>query len=203
MHQLQHRKPILAVFDRVIRDTGAALLYVHHDAKGSAGDRNIRDRGAGSGVLARDYDCCITLTAHRNDKNAAVINTLLRNYAPQQPFVSEFCDFNFSVSDLPAVAETSRNVRKKQDISVSDEAIIIPLQSSRQFDMDAQALNNLERLADFAGGFPVFKIRDKPGGRIGGHGQLALGQSLFFAGLANLISNFFHRHNDSFITERE
>ena len=48
-----------AYFDRVMRETGAALLYVHHDAKGSAGDRNIRDRGAGSGVLARDYDAAL------------------------------------------------------------------------------------------------------------------------------------------------
>jgi len=74
--------------------------------------------------LARDYDCCITLTAHRDEENAAVVNTLLRNYAPQQPFVAEFWKFQFKVSDLPAVAETSFNTRKKQEIIISDEEVI-------------------------------------------------------------------------------
>ena len=117
-------KPILATFDRVMRETGAALLYVHHDAKGSAGDRNIRDRGAGSGVIARDYDACFTLTAHRDDENAVVVSALLRNYAPQPETVAEFWNSRFTPSDLPAVAETSRNARKKQEVSVSDESII-------------------------------------------------------------------------------
>lgn len=121
----QDMKPILAVFDRVMQQTGAAVLYVHHDTKGKAGDKNIRDRGAGSGVIARDYDACITLTAHRDDENAAVVDTLLRNYAPRSPFVADFWDNQFSLSDLPAVAETSRNSRsRKQEISVSDAAII-------------------------------------------------------------------------------
>lgn len=120
----QDMKPILAEFDRITRETGAAVMYVHHDAKGSAGDRNIRDRGAGSGVLACDYDTCITLTAHRDEEDAAVCQPLLRNYPPQSEFVAEFWDGKFSVSDLPAVAETSQNARKKQEITHSDEEII-------------------------------------------------------------------------------
>ena len=64
------------------------------------------------------------LTAHRDDENAAVVNTLLRNYAPRSAFVAEFWDNKFSVSDLSAIAETSRNVRKKQEITASDEEII-------------------------------------------------------------------------------
>jgi hypothetical protein len=120
----QDMKPILAVFDRVMQQTGAALLYVHHDSKGKAGDKNIRDRGAGSGVIARDYDACITLTAHRDDENAAVVDTLLRNYAPRTPFVADYWDNKFSLSDLPAIAETSRNTRTKQEVVVSDEEVI-------------------------------------------------------------------------------
>ena len=99
----QDMKPILAEFDRLAERTGAAVLYVHHDAKGVAGDRNIRDRGAGSGVIGRDYDCCITLTAQRDDPQAVVIEVLLRNYKPQDPFTIGWCDGSFRTADLPAI----------------------------------------------------------------------------------------------------
>lgn len=97
-------KPVLAAFDRLAEATGAAVMYVHHDAKGNPADRNVRDRGAGSGVLARDYDCCITMTAHRDDLDAVVIEVLQRNYKPQMPFTIGWCEGSFRVADLAAVA---------------------------------------------------------------------------------------------------
>jgi hypothetical protein len=102
-------KPILSAFDRLAESSGAAVMYVHHDPKGHAGDRNIRDRGAGSNVLGRDYDCCITLTPHRDDPEAIVIEVLLRNYKPQQSFAIGWCDGTFRTADLPAIAATSSN----------------------------------------------------------------------------------------------
>jgi len=83
-------KIILNAFDVLAQQTGAAILYVHHDAKGSPGDRDIRDRGAGSNVIGRDYDCCLTLTSHAEDENCIVIETLLRNYAPKDDFVIQW-----------------------------------------------------------------------------------------------------------------
>jgi RecA-family ATPase len=41
-------KVLLNAFDQLAEQTGAAILYVHHDTKGSPGDKDIRDRGAGS-----------------------------------------------------------------------------------------------------------------------------------------------------------
>lgn len=79
-------KIILSEFDKLAEQTGAAIVYIHHDAKGSPGDRDIRDRGAGSNVLGRDYDACFTMTAHAQNHDAAVIDVLLRNYPPQDPF---------------------------------------------------------------------------------------------------------------------
>ncbi len=96
-------KPVLAAFDRLAQGTGAAVLYVHHDPKGDASERNIRDRGAGSGVLARDYDACITLTAQRDNPDTAVINTLLRNYPPRDPFCATFDQGCFSYNYDAAV----------------------------------------------------------------------------------------------------
>ena len=79
-------KVLLNAFDKLAEETGAAIFYVHHDSKGAAGDKDIRDRGAGSNVLGRDYDACITLTGHASEPDAAVVEVLLRNYPPQDPF---------------------------------------------------------------------------------------------------------------------
>lgn len=79
-------KVLLNAFDQLAELTGAAIIYVHHDTKGSPGDKDIRDRGAGSNVLGRDYDACVTLTAHAQETDASVVEVLLRNYPPQDPF---------------------------------------------------------------------------------------------------------------------
>lgn len=42
--------------DKIAHETGAAIIYDHHHAKGSAGDKKVIDRGSGSGVFARDAD---------------------------------------------------------------------------------------------------------------------------------------------------
>jgi hypothetical protein len=79
-------KVILAAFDELAETSGAAILYVHHDTKGNQGEKDIRDRGAGSGVLGRDYDCCIALTPHSQNNDAMVIDIIQRNYRPVDPF---------------------------------------------------------------------------------------------------------------------
>jgi hypothetical protein len=79
-------KGTLNCFDELAKKAGAAILYVHHDPKGNSGDKDVRDRGAGSNVLGRDYDAAITLTPHATETDAAVVETLLRNYRPQEPF---------------------------------------------------------------------------------------------------------------------
>jgi len=79
-------KGTLELFDRLAEDTGAAIIYAHHDPKGTPGDRSITDRGAGAGVLARDYDASIVMTTHATEDDAFVIETSLRNYRPQEPF---------------------------------------------------------------------------------------------------------------------
>lgn len=85
-------KGILNCFDELAKKTGAAILYVHHDPKGNSGDRDVRDRGAGSNVLGRDYDAAITLTPHATETETVVIETLLRNYRPQEPFTIQWIE---------------------------------------------------------------------------------------------------------------
>jgi len=112
----QDRKRILNAFDALIEHTGSGLVYCHHDAKGSIGDREIQDRGAGSNVLARDYDAALILTPHASAPDAIVIESLLRNYRPQEPFAVEWFEneqtggYQFNISEfLAADKKTSKN----------------------------------------------------------------------------------------------
>lgn len=119
----QDSKIILNAFDKLAEQTGAAPIYVHHDAKGSPGDRDIRDRGAGSNVLGRDYDCCITLTAHSQDTDAAVVEILLRNYRPQEPFTitwTEDKNGDYRFSERPDIfPEKKTSKTKSQPVSLA------------------------------------------------------------------------------------
>jgi len=74
---------LLARFDALAAKTGAAVLYVHHDAKGAVGDRATRDRGSGSSLLNRDFDCAFMLSPHADNDDEAVLDVLVRNYPPQ------------------------------------------------------------------------------------------------------------------------
>ena len=111
-------RPILDAFDSLAEETGAAICYVHHDAKGVAGDRDIRDRGAGSNVLGRDYDACLALSAHRTEKNVTVVETLVRNYRSRPDFCIEWVEISsaaacfFPTSDADPIKETAASKRK-------------------------------------------------------------------------------------------
>jgi hypothetical protein len=108
-NKAQDVKPTLAAFDRITSQTGAAVLWVHHDAKGSVGDRDSRDRGAGSNILIRDVDQLFTLTPHRDDPECTVLETLSRNYRDHGPKTITWDEGRFVESDLVAIARTSTN----------------------------------------------------------------------------------------------
>lgn len=48
--------------DKIALETGCAIFYTHHHAKGDQGGKKAMDRGSGSGVFARDPDLMIDLT---------------------------------------------------------------------------------------------------------------------------------------------
>lgn len=117
-------KTILSAFDRLAEQTGAAILYIHHDTKGSPGDKDIRDRGAGSNVLGRDYDLCMTMTPHASDDQAIVIDFLCRNYPPQEPLVIEWKSeegggYRFETRpDILPTKRTSANARQAPSVDI-------------------------------------------------------------------------------------
>lgn len=111
-NQAADMKPILAMFDRITEQTNAVVVYVHHNPKGRAGDRDTRDRGAGSGVLARDFDSAIYLTDHANGPNRLVVSTIARNYPSTAPFTVAWDEGRFVETDEPPVELTTANAKR-------------------------------------------------------------------------------------------
>ncbi len=94
--------------DRLTEQSGAAVVYVHHTAKGTAGDRQTIDRGSGSGVFARDFDASLYLGQHREADDVLVVEPIVRAYAPHDPFCIEFREGAFVESDhVPTVLRSS------------------------------------------------------------------------------------------------
>ncbi len=105
-------KGIVAALDRLAESTGAAVCYCHHTTKGAAGDRAAIDRGAGSGVLARAFDACLSLIPHKSEPGALVAEYVLRNYAPRTPFAIRWVEGRFVLAtDIEATGETSASRR--------------------------------------------------------------------------------------------
>lgn len=121
-------KPTLAEFDRLAERTGAAVVFVHHSTKGYAGDRAARDRAAGSGVIARDFDSALFISEHRDsDEKAAlfVVDTMSRNYPPRAPITVRFTDGKFEhESDVAPIERTRRNACSRPTAQPSDDAIL-------------------------------------------------------------------------------
>jgi RecA-family ATPase len=53
---------VVAKFDKIAEETGAAVIYAHHFAKGSSASKSVIDRAAGAGTFARDPDAILTMT---------------------------------------------------------------------------------------------------------------------------------------------
>lgn len=59
----------MSEMDGLAAVTGAAVVFVHHHAKGTAGARKSIDRGSGSGVFARDPDAILDVSPINIDES--------------------------------------------------------------------------------------------------------------------------------------
>jgi hypothetical protein len=110
----QDVKPLMRSFMTIMAETGTAVVFVHHDAKGKAGDRNIRDRGAGSGLTGRAVDARITLTPHADNPELICVDAMPRNFPHPQSLVASF-DGCFKVErGVEVVHETSRTSKSSK-----------------------------------------------------------------------------------------
>lgn len=111
-------KPILKVFDSLAERTGAAVVYLHHDKKGSVGESDLTDRGAGSGVLARDFDSALLLSPHKQSGDMAVLEFVTRNYRSPEAFSIDWNNYSFSKSQYPPEKETLKSRTKANQLKL-------------------------------------------------------------------------------------
>ena len=82
---------MVSQFDRIARETGAAVIYAHHFAKGIGGDKAAIDRGAGAGTFARDPDAILTMVQldmpEQKDKSVTAwrMEYVLREFPNKEP----------------------------------------------------------------------------------------------------------------------
>jgi hypothetical protein len=76
---------LLNSLETLATETGAAIAFGAHFAKGNASAKEAIDRISGSGVFARDPDSLLIFTKHEAD-DAFTVEPILRNFAPVAPF---------------------------------------------------------------------------------------------------------------------
>lgn len=104
--------------------SGCAVIFSHHDRKSGTDSRTI-DRGSGSALISRDFDCGIFISPHESEEEARVVETVARNYAPTPPFCVRFEDGHFVPAlDLNPIPETSQSRRRRQGKRTPPKATI-------------------------------------------------------------------------------
>lgn len=80
---------LLNHIEKLAVETGAAVVFGSHFAKGNPALKEAIDRISGSGVYARDPDSILTLTRHQ-EENRFVVEPVLRNFPPMPSFVVQW-----------------------------------------------------------------------------------------------------------------
>lgn len=70
--------------DRIAQHTGAAIVLIHHTAKGNQSNRRVTDVGAGAGAQSRAADCHLILREHQKD-GTIVLDAAVRSFEPIDP----------------------------------------------------------------------------------------------------------------------
>lgn len=71
--------------DKIAHETGAAIIYDHHHPKGDSGSKKTIDRGAGSGVFARDADAIVDISNLDPGNDAFdVVKELMKQERPME-----------------------------------------------------------------------------------------------------------------------
>ena len=78
---------VTSIFDRLTEETKASAIYAQHFSKGNQANKESIDRGAGSGVWARDADAILTMTKHTEGDDYPAVETTLRSFPRIDPFV--------------------------------------------------------------------------------------------------------------------
>ena len=75
--------------DGIAAKNNSAIICIHHTSKGSQGNKDITDVGAGAGAISRAADTHLTFRPHR-DEPYFVIDAVTRSGQSPEPVVAEF-----------------------------------------------------------------------------------------------------------------
>ena len=107
---------LLNSLEDLANQTGAAIAFAAHFAKGNASGKNAIDRISGSGVFARDPDSILVFTEHESE-NAFTIEPILRNFPHHPPFVTRW-NFPLMIVDNNLDAKKLKQPGKKKEYNI-------------------------------------------------------------------------------------
>ena len=119
-------------FDRIAEESGAAVIYAHHFAKGSGAGKAVIDRASGAGTFARDPDAILTMTQldwapeidAEQDWSAWRVESTLREFKAIQPVDLFFVwpihkvDYNGRLADCDLLSNENN---KRTKIELNDQ----------------------------------------------------------------------------------
>lgn len=113
---------LLTELEKITLKTDASLFVSHHFRKGSMGRESHIDRGAGSGVMARMFDCIVSLTPHQL-LDHAIFEMTSRSMRAPNPYVLKMTPPMITVADN-ADPNAYRRYGERPDIELTDECIL-------------------------------------------------------------------------------
>ena len=158
--------------DRIAQETGAAVIYDHHHPKGASGERKAIDRGAGSGVFARDADAIIDLsmldpskemlevlgTEIKAGKKPMQMSFVLRDFKDIEPtnvwfeFPTHYIDKDNLLAGAPIEGSREANLNKSSKRTTSTERKGILDRAFSMCVVDGKA--KITDMAEWCGGSP-------------------------------------------------
>jgi RecA-family ATPase len=118
--------------ERITTETGSAVILAHHFPKGSAAERQARDKTSGSGVWMRDPDLALNFTPQKKSDNDPepdytrfTVEAVPREYPDIPDFVVEFKFPLFAVDGSGDPKATRKKAGPKQKYSAVQIAELV------------------------------------------------------------------------------
>ena len=119
---------VMNEIEQIIKETGAAVLFITHQSKGNQSGKEAKDRYSGSGAFARDVDSALILTDHNDDDCYTAEAPLLRSFPPFKRFVIRW-EYPLMVRDDdldPDHLKERRNPNRAKNHSIEEIMAHVP-----------------------------------------------------------------------------
>ena len=115
---------LLNELERLTVNTGAAIAFTAHFAKGNASGKEAQDRISGSGVFARDPDAIMVCTALEAADGYAV-ESILRTLPPQPPFAIRWQYPTFALADDLDPADLKQSAKATKPTPTAEQVLAL------------------------------------------------------------------------------